>query len=191
MESTAFVAPSSVSPNCPHCLEPFRGPPSLLLPKLLPCGHNVCEGCMRVIMGSTTPHCPVCCDGTPLPPLSAMPANTALAMYVEEMALLGSTTNQSASLKSPGRVRRPKSTVRVSTVKFCDDCRKFDESLKEAATFVCISCTPSGKDVEPGQPPAPGRYLCPDDVKRLVLAFESPEARRLITALSYCYALEW
>ncbi|MDR3742462.1 MAG: hypothetical protein P4L40_25885 [Terracidiphilus sp.] len=69
---------------------------------------------------------------------------------------------------SPGTLRSVRSPVKggkpalsLHRQHYCDDCLKFDASLKELATAVCISCLPLVRDSGDE-----GRYLCADDAKR-------------------------
>ena len=165
---TSPFAPLGVAvPACPHCHERFRLPPSLQVAKLLPCGHCVCEACLRVIIASTTPFCPVCNNATPLPAVEHMLTNSAMALYAEDTAPPSISSPRALPPLSGGRVSstRRKLPQRSTAPKFCDDCRKFDASLREIAAFSCSTCVPPPRDSAlalPGEP----YYVCKADIRR-------------------------
>jgi hypothetical protein len=180
------VRPGPLAPFCPNCTEKFRCPPSLQVPKILPCGHCVCEGCLRVILSSTTPFCPICKDDNPLPPVVSMLTNTALAVLSEELiSASASRIGQSpAQTRPPSAKRTQLPPTKSFAPKWCDDCRKFDPSLKEVATYMCMSCLPLPDPLHPDAQQNPGRLLCKDDIKRFVLC--RPSALRVLT--TFCSA---
>ena len=81
--SVMSFAPSagpSRLPSCPVCSKRFRLTLARQIPKLLPCGHSVCAGCVESAGKAACPCCKTSNDG-----LESLPDNIVLAMHAEKL----------------------------------------------------------------------------------------------------------
>jgi curved DNA-binding protein CbpA len=80
--------------ECPVCLEDYRSPPSARMPVNLPCGHSLCQGCVRQMCKRTgggrtaRVQCPECRRVLELPPagVGALPCNYSVVQMIEQFA---------------------------------------------------------------------------------------------------------
>ena len=127
-ESTSDLDHFKVNVTCPKCREPFKEP------KLLPCLHCACVGCLSTEKGVRTHEglryivaCPICREERELPKtgLSSLPDAHFKATMVKLYRLLEGRG---------GRCEECKTTETTSINSICDQCG-----------FVCDSCVENHK----------------------------------------------
>ena len=86
------MAHSTKVPSCPICYDPYRSVPAASaeakhLPKSLPCGHTICQGCAEMLQKNAAIRCPK--DQKEFQGANAcdLPNNFAILEQLEEMQI--------------------------------------------------------------------------------------------------------
>ncbi|XP_006011965.1 E3 ubiquitin-protein ligase TRIM32 [Latimeria chalumnae] len=119
--------------ECPICMETFND--TQLRPKLLQCGHTICQQCLEKLIATTINgiRCPFCSKITRMTSLSQLADNLTVLKIIDSASL---STAMCVIMCRVCRKRLPRHYCQTCALVLCETCRDEGHQLPEHTNFT-------------------------------------------------------